>query len=74
MPKITKRAVDALKPAERERVVWDDDVKGFGVRVHPAAARSTSSSTATRDAPSRRPSDRTAPSLRRRRGRAQPRS
>ena len=31
MPKITKRAVDALLPAERERVVWDDDIKGFAV-------------------------------------------
>lgn len=39
MPKITKRAVDALKPAERERVVWDDDVKGFGVRVHPSGRK-----------------------------------
>lgn len=29
MPKITKRAVDALQPADRERVVWDDDISGF---------------------------------------------
>ena len=39
MPKITKRTVDALVPAERERVVWDDDVKGFGVRVHPTGRK-----------------------------------
>ena len=32
MPKITKRMVDALIPSERERVVWDNDLKGFGVR------------------------------------------
>ena len=38
-PKITKRAVDAFKPAERERVVWDDDMMGFGVRVHPSGAK-----------------------------------
>ena len=38
-PKITKRAVDAFKPAERERVVWDDDITGFGVRVHPSSAK-----------------------------------
>ena len=38
-PKITKRAVDAFKPAERERVVWDDDITGFGVRVHPSGAK-----------------------------------
>ncbi len=39
MPKITKRAVDALKPAERERVIWDDDVTGFGIRVHPSGRK-----------------------------------
>ena len=39
MPKITKRTVDALQPAERERVVWDDDIKGFGVRVHPTGRK-----------------------------------
>ena len=39
MPKITKRAVDAFKPAERERVVWDDDITGFGVRVHPTGRK-----------------------------------
>ena len=39
MPKITKRTVDALVPAERERVVWDDDIKGFGVRVHPTGRK-----------------------------------
>ena len=31
MPKIIKRTVDALVPAERERVVWDDDIRGFGI-------------------------------------------
>ena len=30
MAKITKRTVDALVGQERERVVWDDDLKGFG--------------------------------------------
>ena len=35
MPKITKQIVDDLTPSERERVVWDDDNKGLGVRVHP---------------------------------------
>ena len=39
MPKITKRTVDALKPHERERVVWDEDLKGFGVRVHPSGRK-----------------------------------
>ena len=31
MPKITKRTVEALHPEGRERVVWDDGIKGFGV-------------------------------------------
>ena len=39
MPRITKRAVDALAPSERERIVWDDDIKGFGVRVHPTGRK-----------------------------------
>ena len=39
MPKITKRAVDTIVPAERERIVWDDDIKGFGVRVHPTGRK-----------------------------------
>ena len=30
MPKIIKRTVDALGPAERARIVWDDDITGFG--------------------------------------------
>ena len=39
MPRITKRVVDSLRPQERERVVWDDEIKGFGVRVHPTGKR-----------------------------------
>ena len=39
MPKITKRTVDAIVPAEKERIVWDDDIKGFGVRVHPTGRK-----------------------------------
>ncbi len=31
--------MDVFKPAEPERVVWDDDVTGFGVRVHPSGAK-----------------------------------
>ena len=40
MPKITKRSVDALEPREREHVLWDDEMKGFGVQVHPTGAKS----------------------------------
>ena len=39
MAKITKRTVDALRPESRERVVWDDEIKGFGVRVHPSGKK-----------------------------------
>ena len=39
MAKITKRTVDAMAGNERERVVWDDDLKGFGVRVHPSGRK-----------------------------------
>ena len=39
MPRITKRMLDVLVPSERERVVWDDDIKGFGVRVHPTGRK-----------------------------------
>ena len=33
MAKITKRTVEALEPRDREHVLWDDEIKGFGVRV-----------------------------------------
>lgn len=40
---ITKRTVDAAKPAAAEYVVWDDGgketVKGFGLKVTPAGAK-----------------------------------
>ena len=39
MAKITKRTVDALVAHERERVVWDDEIKGFGLRVHPTGRK-----------------------------------
>ncbi len=39
MARITKRTVDALKAEVRERVVWDDDLKGFGMRVHPTGRK-----------------------------------
>ena len=40
MPKLTKRTVDALPAKERNYFAWDDDVKGFGVRVMPSGAKS----------------------------------
>ena len=37
---ITKRAVDAFKPADKPWIAWDDKLTGFGVRVHPTGAKS----------------------------------
>ena len=39
MTRITKRAVDALIAREREYMLWDRDIKGFGVRVHPSGRK-----------------------------------
>jgi Arm DNA-binding domain len=40
MAKITKRTVDALKPRAKPFIAFDDDVKGFGVRVFPSGVKS----------------------------------
>jgi integrase len=37
--KITKRAVDAAKPGERDKFLWDTDLPGFGLKVTPAGNR-----------------------------------
>jgi hypothetical protein len=37
---ITKRSVDALKPATTEYFLWDEKLAGFGVRVQTTGARS----------------------------------
>lgn len=38
--RLTKRAIDALKPGAAERFYWDDSLPGFAVRVMPSGARS----------------------------------
>lgn len=40
MPKLTKRIVDAAAPGAAQVLVWDTDVKGFGLRVTPAGTKS----------------------------------
>jgi integrase len=42
MPKLTKRAVDALRAAHSgtDSVHWDDDLPGFGMRLKPSGAAS----------------------------------
>lgn len=37
MPKLTKRFLDALRPQpDKDLVAWDDEVRGFGVRMKPS--------------------------------------
>jgi hypothetical protein len=41
MPKLTKRTIDALRPkASGDLFAWDDDIKGFGVRIKPSGSGS----------------------------------
>ena len=39
MARITKKAAGALTARQREYMLWDDDIKGFGVRVHPSGRK-----------------------------------
>ena len=34
MPKLTKKLVDSSLPREKDYVVWDDEIKGFGCRIY----------------------------------------
>jgi len=37
--KITKRTVDSAKPGDRDYLIWDPELKGFGLKVTPAGNR-----------------------------------
>jgi integrase len=39
MAKLTKRTVDATRPQAREFILWDSDVRGFGLRVWPTGRK-----------------------------------
>jgi integrase len=39
MPRLTKRIVDQLAPGPVETVHWDDELRGFGIRVWPSGRK-----------------------------------
>ena len=39
MSRITIRTVDAVKARQNEYVLWDENLKGFGLRVHPSGRK-----------------------------------
>lgn len=38
--RVTKQSVDALQPGPKDVFLWDDEFKGFGVRITPKGAKS----------------------------------
>jgi integrase len=47
--KLTKRTVDAQKAGSAEYVVWDSDIRGYGLRVHPSGRKTYFLKYRTRD-------------------------
>ena len=40
MTKLTKRAVEGMPAQDRDYIVWDDELSGFGVRIFPSGRKS----------------------------------
>jgi Arm DNA-binding domain len=38
--KLSKRVVDAAEPKDKDYVIWDEDLPGFGLRVFKSGKRS----------------------------------
>ena len=39
MPRLTKRTVESAKPSARDVFIWDDLIRGFGLRILPSGKR-----------------------------------
>jgi len=39
MPKLTKKLIEGSLPKEKDYIVWDDEIKGFGCRILPSGRR-----------------------------------
>lgn len=55
MANITKRLVDSLIPKEKDYIVWDDNIKGFGIKVTPKGKKSYLFKYLSKDKVQRRP-------------------
>ena len=54
--KLTKRAVEAVRPTDRDLILWDTEIKGFGCKVTPKGKRVYFAYYRTREGQQRRPS------------------
>ena len=39
MPRLTKRLIDSFRPDGCDRIVWDSEIPGFGLRLLPSGKR-----------------------------------
>lgn len=53
--KLTKRAVEAAKPVDRDIILWDNELKGFGCKITPKGKRVYFAYYRTREGRQRRP-------------------
>ncbi|VAV87329.1 hypothetical protein MNBD_ALPHA04-2157, partial [hydrothermal vent metagenome] len=38
--KLTKRSIDAAHPMKKRYIIWDEELKGFGLRVETSGVKS----------------------------------
>ena len=53
--KLTKRAVEGVQPSDRDIILWDTELKGFGVKVTPRGKRAYFLYYRTKEGQQRRP-------------------